>query len=174
MCGHPGFKEGKRSRGKRTEVPFKVLRYLPLTPRLQRLFMSNKTAKHMSWHKENHRPEGVLSVLTHPSDGEAWKHFDRVYPSFAADGRNVRLGLSTDGFNPFGHSSISYSCWPVFVTPYNLPPWMCMKEDVLFLTLIIPGPNNPGNNIDIYLRPLIDELKSLWKVGARTYDVSKE
>ncbi|GJV66867.1 retrovirus-related pol polyprotein from transposon TNT 1-94 [Tanacetum coccineum] len=171
ICGHARFKKGRKERGKDKEVPYKVLRYLPLTPRLQRLFMSSKYAEHMSWHKKG-RPEGVL---THPSDGEVWKHLDRSDPSFAEDARNVRLGLSTDGFNPFGHSSRPYSCWPVFVTPYNLPPWMYMKEGVIFLTLIIPGPHSPGKNIDVYLRPLIEELKILWKKdGVPTYDVSTE
>ncbi|GJS42403.1 transposon, En/Spm-like protein [Tanacetum coccineum] len=96
VCGHLRFTHGKEVRGKaRVEVPFKVLRYLPLALRLQRLFMSNKTATYMSWHKYDRRLEGVL---THPCDGEAWKHIDRVYPSFAVEERNVRLGLSTDGF----------------------------------------------------------------------------
>nr|GEV60305.1 hypothetical protein [Tanacetum cinerariifolium] len=110
ICGHARFKKGRKGRGKHKEVPYKVLRYLPLTPRLQRLFMSSKYAEHMSWHKKG-RPKGVL---THPSDGEAWKHLDRSDPSFAEDARNVRLGLSTDGFIPFGHSSIPYSCWPYY------------------------------------------------------------
>ncbi|GJX52841.1 GRAS protein [Tanacetum coccineum] len=87
ICGHARFKKGRKGRGKHKEVPYKVLRYLPLTPRLQRLFMSSKYAEHMSWHKKG-RPEGVL---THPSDGEAWKHLDRSDPSFAEDARNVRL-----------------------------------------------------------------------------------
>ncbi|XP_020250883.1 uncharacterized protein LOC109828263 [Asparagus officinalis] len=44
--------------------------------------------------------------------------------------RNVRLGLASDGFNPFGVMS--------------------------------SGKHAPGNNIDVYLEPLIDELKQLW------------
>ncbi|CAL9025651.1 unnamed protein product [Prunus brigantina] len=63
--------------------------------------------------------------------GEAWKEFDRTFPDFAADPRNVRLGLATDGFNPYG---------------------------------------DPGRSIDVYLRPLVDELKDLWTNGVRTYD----
>ncbi|GKD99188.1 hypothetical protein Tco_1383085 [Tanacetum coccineum] len=52
VCSHLRFKQGKEGRGKaRTEVPFKVLRYLLLATRLQRLFMSFKTAKYMSSHK---------------------------------------------------------------------------------------------------------------------------
>ncbi|XP_026384463.1 uncharacterized protein LOC113280039 [Papaver somniferum] len=30
----------------------------------------------------------------------------------------------------------------------------------------------PGKDIDVYLRPLIDELKELWEVGADTFDAS--
>jgi len=42
-------------------------------------------------------------------DGTAWKHFDNKYPDFAAEYRNVRLGLCADGFNPYTLSSRSYS-----------------------------------------------------------------
>ncbi|BBN68781.1 hypothetical protein Prudu_573S000300 [Prunus dulcis] len=59
--------------------------------------------------------------------------------------------------------------WPEFVT-YNLPPWLCMKRKFMMLTLLISGPKQPGNDIDVYLEPLIDDLKSLW-VGIRgVYD----
>ncbi|KAH7842869.1 hypothetical protein Vadar_009953 [Vaccinium darrowii] len=86
----------------------------------------------------------------------------------------VRLGLATDGFNPFGNMSTSYSMWPVILMPYNLPPWMCMKEPFFMMSLLIPGPNQPGTNIDVYLRPLVDELKELWDNGVKTYDAFTE
>jgi len=38
------------------------------------------------------------------------------------------------------------------------------------LSLLIPGPKAPGNDIDVFLEPLIDEVKVLWEVGVRTYD----
>ncbi|KAK8921612.1 hypothetical protein KSP39_PZI020469 [Platanthera zijinensis] len=125
----------------------------------------------MRWHKENIGDEGKLC---HPRDGEAWKHFDRSQPTFAAEPRNVRLALSTDGFNPHNQGSRPYSCWPVIVTPYNLPPWMCMDRPYMFLSLLVPGPKSPGRSLDVYLQPLIDELKILWDVGVETYDVSKK
>ncbi|GJU07592.1 hypothetical protein Tco_1124022 [Tanacetum coccineum] len=60
--------------------------------------------------------------------------------------RNVRLGLAADGFNPFAT-----------------------------LTLIIHGPKSLGKDIDVYLRPLIDDLKDLWaKPGVETIDVATE
>ncbi|KAL0292531.1 UNVERIFIED_CONTAM: hypothetical protein Sradi_6985000 [Sesamum radiatum] len=166
VCGHPRYKP--RKPGARTNVPFKVLRYLPLIPRLQRLYASNYTCEHMTWHANNLCEEGSMA---HPSHGDAWKHFDRTHPSFASDARNVRLGLCTDGFSPFGNSSTPYSCWPVIITVYNLPPWMCMQEPFMFLNMVIPGPKSPGKNIDVFLRPLIDELKILWTSGVQTYDV---
>ena len=56
---------------------------------------------------------------------------------------------------------------------YNLPPWMCMKSEYSILSLLIPGPRSPGNDIDIYLQPLINELKLLWDSGVETYDASR-
>ena len=49
-----------------------------------------------------------------------------------------------------------------------------MKEEYMFLTVIVPGPKNPKNNLDVFLQPLIVELKELWEVGIETYDVSKK
>lgn len=42
------------------------------------------------------------------------------------------------------------------------------------LSMIIPGPKAPGNDIDTYLQPLIDDLKELWEVGVPTYDAYKK
>ncbi|XP_042379879.1 uncharacterized protein LOC121972257 [Zingiber officinale] len=166
ICFHPRYKPRKPR--VRKEVPFHVLRYLPLIPRLKRLYASTYTCEHMTWHAKNHCIDGKMA---HPSHGEAWKHFDRTYSSFASDPRIVRLGLCTDGFSPFGHQSTPYSCWPVIITVYNLPPWMCMQKPFMFLNMVIPGPKSPGKNIDVFLHPLIDELRELWTTGVQTYDV---
>ena len=56
---------------------------------------------------------------------------------------------------------------------YNLPRWMCMKSEYSILSLLIPGPRSPGNDIDIYLQPLIDELKLLWDSRVEKYDASR-
>ena len=70
--------------------------------------------------------------------------------------------------------SLSYSMRPVVLTTYNLPPWLCMKPKYLMLTLLIPGPQSPGNGMDIFLRPLIDELNDLWVNGLETRDAASE
>ncbi|KAL2492096.1 Uncharacterized protein Adt_27724 [Abeliophyllum distichum] len=164
-CDEPRYKPNA---GKGKKVPQKVLRYFPLKTRLQRLFISRHTAIDMRWHSE--RRVEVEGVLRHPADGEAWKEFDKLYPEFMRDPRNVRLGLATDGFNPFGNMHNSYSMWPVILVQYNMPPWKCMKEPFMMMSLLIPGPHAPGRDIDIYLRPLVDELKELWEVGIDTFD----
>jgi len=41
---------------------------------------------------------------------------------------------------------------------YNLTPRICIRPKFIFLSTVIPGPNSPGQNIEVCLRPLIDEL----------------
>ncbi|XP_068503999.1 uncharacterized protein [Phaseolus vulgaris] len=160
-CNESRWKRRKKNKTidgtmkKQKKVPAKVLRYFPLKPRLQRMFMSSKIAEHMQWHASGSTNEGILR---HPRDSEAWKNFYLMNPQFASDARNVRLGLVADGFNP------------IVLIPYNLPPWMCMKQSSFILSMIIPGKRAPGNDIDVYLRPLIEELKELWNNGLKTFD----
>jgi hypothetical protein len=84
----------------------------------------------------------------------------------------VRLSLASDGFNPFGNMSTLYSIWPVVLVPYNLPPWRCMKDPYMIMSLLISGPKAPGNDIDVYLQSLVDDLQELWIEGVPTYDAS--
>ena len=62
----------------------------------------------------------------------------------------MRLGLCTDGFQPFGQSEQQYSSWSVILTVYNLPPWLCMKETSMFLTVLVPSPRNPKQKLDFF------------------------
>ena len=81
--------------------------------------------------------------------------------------------VAIDGFNPFGNMSNSYSMWPVILYRYNFLPWKCMKKEFSMMSLLIPGPISLGKDIDVYLQPLVDELKELWGIGVETYDASK-
>ena len=38
------------------------------------------------------------------------------------------------------------------------------------LTLLIDGPRSPGNDLNVYLCPLIEGLKELWNASVNTYD----
>ncbi|XP_026433102.1 uncharacterized protein LOC113330515 [Papaver somniferum] len=108
--------------------------------------------------------------MRHPVDSSAWRCADSFFPEFSKEARNVTLGIATDGFNPNGCFGLNYSCWPVILCPYNLPPSMCMKREFSMLCLLISGPRAPGKDIDVYLQPLIEELKELWNDGVMTFD----
>lgn len=165
-CGISRWKEGKDSILKEG-VPAKVVWYFPPIPRFKRMFQSHETAKSLTWHAARKSIDGQMS---HPADSPSWKLLDDKWPEFGNEPRNLRLALSSDGFNPHSSLSSRYSCWPVILVTYNLPPWLCMKRKFMMLTLLISGPKQPGNDIDVYLEPLIDDLKSLW-VGIRgVYD----
>ncbi|GJR41163.1 gag-pol polyprotein [Tanacetum coccineum] len=110
----------------------------------KQLCLSSHTAKEMTWHATGKCIEP--GKMQHPVDDRAWKKFD---------------------------TRQSYNMWPVILKTYNLPPWLCMKESYLMLTLLIPCPESPGKDIDVYLRPLIDDLKNLWALkGVETKDVA--
>ena len=38
------------------------------------------------------------------------------------------------------------------------------------LSMMISGPRQPGNDIDVYLSPLIEDLKKLWDEGVLVFD----
>ncbi|XP_060183139.1 uncharacterized protein LOC132613104 [Lycium barbarum] len=72
VCGESRWKsvEGPKTNGSaqgktKNKIPRKFLRYLPLKPRLQRLFMSSEIASDMTWHHDQRLKDGVLR---HPVD----------------------------------------------------------------------------------------------------------
>lgn len=166
-CGASRWKVNQRTNKIKKGIPVKVLSYFPIIPRFRRMFKSEIMAEQLLWHAKNQSQDGKMR---HSVDSPAWKTIDRKWPKFAADPRNLRLGLTTDGFNPFRDLSSRYSCWPVILVTYNLPPWLCMLQENIMLTLLIPGPKQPGNDIDVYLEPLIEELNELWNNGVNMYD----
>jgi hypothetical protein len=46
--------------------------------------------------------------------------------------------------------------------PYNLPPDKCLKEEFIFLALVILSPKEPKKQMNIFLQLLFEELKNLW------------
>ena len=43
----------------------------------------------------------------------------------------------------------------------------------MMMSMINSGPHQPGIDIDVYLRPLVDDLKTLWSEGVQVYDAYK-
>jgi hypothetical protein len=96
-CKVSRWKSNKKSLDEKCEykVHRKVLLYFPIKKRLQRLFVSSKTASLTRWHDEHRRKN---DLLRHPADYPLWKDFDEKQPKFAAD-----------GFNPYRTINVSYS-----------------------------------------------------------------
>jgi hypothetical protein len=130
-----------------------------ITPRIKQLYLSEETTKHIWWHKEGKCDSGDSDIMSHPTDGEAWQALNCFDPKFARDPRNVPLGLSMDGFQLHNTDSSPYSCWPVFVMPYNLLPNKCLTQMFIFLALFILGPKEPKKQMNTFFRPFMEELK---------------
>ena len=113
----------------------------------------------MSWHSENRSTNGIMQTLV---DNLTWKHIETKWPIFERKLCHLRLGLGTDGVNPFGVHSTKWSNWLVVLWNYNIPPWMSIKKGHLILCLLIPG-KRKVKDTSLYLAPLIDELQDLWK-----------
>jgi hypothetical protein len=144
-----------------TKVAVKQLCYIPITPRLKRLFLCEEMAQQMRKHKEGICGSKDVDIMSHLANVETWHALHHFYPEFARDPRSVRLGLSMDGFQPYSSDSTAYSCWPGFVILYNLPPNKCLKEGFIFSALVIPGPKEPKKQMNIFLCSLMEELKEL-------------
>ena len=143
--------------------------YLSPIDRLRRLFSNPRDLELMRWWALDERKKDD-GVLCHPSDAQQWKDFDANYLEFHEDSRNVRFTLSTNGMNPFGDKTSTHNTWPVILSIYNLPPWLCQKRKYLLLAIIILGPKAPGIDIDVFLEPLMQEMETLWKYGVQMWD----
>ena len=92
-CGAPRYKRAGVSK-----VPCKVLRFFPVIPRLKRVYSTPKLAALQTWHASNRSQDGKMR---HAAYSPQWEFIDRLDQLFTAEHRNVRLGLATDGLNPF-------------------------------------------------------------------------
>ncbi|XP_017223512.2 uncharacterized protein LOC108199985 [Daucus carota subsp. sativus] len=161
-CHLSRWKVGKDGKV-RVNIPAKVMWYFPIIPRFRRMFKSATTAELMTWHANQRQQDGKMR---HPADSPSWRNIDYRWPGFGNEPRNLRLALAADGINPHNNGLVNrYTCWPVVLVIYNLPPWLCMKRKFMMLTILVSGPHEPGNNLDIYLQPMIDDLKKLWEDG---------
>jgi hypothetical protein len=170
-CGFPRYKrrfdggDDKRKHG----ASYKVAWNFPIHQRLRHLFSMRKDAELLRWHDKEHKKD---DFIRHPADGTQWPIIDHKYEEMQ-DPRHLRFALSTEGMNPFGHMSNSPSFWPVLLSIYNLPPWLCNKRKYMMMLVLISGRQQHGININVYLRPLIDDMKKLWSPGIQVYDAIK-
>ena len=118
-------------------VPNKVLRHMPIIPRLQRMFRCKLLAQLLDWHEKNRSKDGFMQIL---ANSKAMKHIEEKWPrKFKDDPCSIRFGLAIDGVCPFSFLSSSYSVCPVGLIVYNIPPWMSVRKEHIMMTLIVLG-----------------------------------
>jgi len=98
-------------------------------------------------------------MYRHPANSIQWVKIDDKFPKFGKESRNIRLGLTTNGINYFCNLSTNHNSWHVLLVIYNLPPGLCMKRKYMMLSLMIFGSRHLGNDINVYLSPLIEDFK---------------
>lgn len=166
VCNAPRYRRVGMS-----NVPQKILRHFPLIPRLRRMFSTPQLAALMTWHANNISEDGKMRG---PVDSPQWEHIRTKHSDFERDSRNIHLGLCADGINPHSQKRSTYSLFPVLLLNYNIPPWLTIKKFFIMLGLLIPGPEAmTAARIDVYLSPLIEELKTLWEVGILCHDAAR-
>ncbi|XP_071732447.1 uncharacterized protein [Rutidosis leptorrhynchoides] len=121
VCGTSRYKRGKLTDNVDSDVsenrpPAKLLWYLPIIPRLKRLFANEKDAKLLRWYAEDRKNDGKMR---HVADSHQWKNFDKDFKEFGDEIRNIRFGLSSDGINPFGDLSSCHRTWPVKINNFT-------------------------------------------------------
>nr|AAM92812.1 putative transposon protein [Oryza sativa Japonica Group] len=161
-----GLEPSDTTEGRQRKIPQLVMWYLPVKDRIKLIYSNPRDAELMHWHEEGRKKDGMIR---HPADARQWINFDAQYREFAKDPRNITFALSTDGVNPFGDMSSSHSTWPVLLTMYNLPIWLCQKQKYVLLCILIQGPRQPGIDIDVFLEPLLEDMADLWKEGLKVY-----
>ena len=88
---------------KKRRTPAMVMWYLPVISQLRRLISNPRNAEMMTWYFDKHNKKD--GKLQHPADGSQWRKIDGKYRDFGREHQNV----STDGINPFGDLSSTYS-----------------------------------------------------------------
>jgi hypothetical protein len=158
------------NRNRRKGGPKKVFWYFPIISRLKH-YIVNKESELLGWHKEKHKQDAEM--IRHPTEATQWQNIDSQNLEFAIDSMNIRITMSIDGMNPFMNSS-THSTWPIVLMILNLPPWLCNKWRYIMMSGLIPGPQEPRNDINIYFRPLVEDLKELWyNDGVQVWDDHK-
>lgn len=96
------------------------------------------------------------------SDGTIWKD-SQTYDGkpFLSDPFTYGIMLNNDWFRPCKHTE--YSIGAIYLTIMNLPCKVRFKQENVILVGLIPGPNEPKHDINVFLAPHVQELLNFWK-----------
>ena len=144
--------------------PFKVYPYQNLKDSIGRLLKHpGFLEKCEVWRERSSAPNCLGDVY----DGNVWGDFS----SFLSQRYSWCLALNVDWFQPFSH--VCDSVGAIYLIIQNLPRKERYKRENMILVSIIPGPKEPSLNINVYLTPLVYELKEFYN-GMRQTCISQD
>ena len=136
-----------------TKIPRKVFKYIPLQPRLQRIFEGKDMSRIVQQHQNLHVSNDIQDI--HQSS--MWKELYDDNGPFCNDSRSISLALCLDGMNPFSKDKVQYSMTPITLSLLNLPRHTRNQAASMFLMGIFPGRSEPCDT-DPYINILVDEI----------------
>ena len=142
-------------------VPVRTFHYLPIGPRLRRLFATSNLAELV----QEHGGVSPSSILFDLHDSSLWKLAYSNSGVFEGDNRGILFSLCTDGVNPFSHLRCNYSMWPIVFIFQKI---FVMYFSMFLVGIITENGKKEAKNIHPYLEVLVDELLSL--TNAKMYD----
>ena len=111
-----------------------------------------------SW---KHR-DTIAGVKFDHFDGNIWRELQKQDGlAFMEDDYMLGLILNVDWFQPFKHSQ--HSVGVMYVVVQNLPRDIRYKEHNVIILGVIPGPKEPKETINTFLKPFIDELMDMFQ-----------
>lgn len=145
------------SRYTKQNVPARRFTYLPVGPRLVRLFGTKNLAEVVQSHGLHQSSK--RTHLYDIQDSTAWELAYSTSGQFASEFRSISFAFNTDGFNPYSQNRVSYSMWPIILSVLNFPRKVRYSYGNFWLVGTIPGNGSkePGS-VDPYLNVLVDEL----------------
>lgn len=112
-------------------------------------------------------------------DGNIIRTFEytdgRPFSRHVEDEIRLVFSMNMDSFNPYGNRAAgkAVQAGGIYMAVLNLPPKIRHRVENIYLAGIIPGPEAPkSHQINHVLRPLVDDLETLWSPGVfytRTY-----
>jgi hypothetical protein len=113
--------------------------------------------------REDATSENLDDIMTDVYQGKLWKDFAKFKnKDFLNLPRNYGLMLNFDYFQPMKHRN-DYSVGVLYLVVLNLPRSERFKWENVIVVGIIPNMDQEPKSLNEFLRPLVDELKVLWK-----------
>jgi len=164
----------KQPRHNAKNKPRRMFCYIPIIPRLQKLFSNIKSREELLYRHEYHSDGSSISDVF---DGEHYKNLCKTRVSvdgkiflhkYFSDKRDIAFSVCMDSYLLYKRRRGGPSATPILIQLYNLPPDVRTHLSRLVCTGVIPGPKGP-KRLDTFVFPLEEEIASL-AVGVPTYD----